>query len=90
MKEQCKQISMPKTHGPRAQGHENDTRQLCNPIMAIETLTLFGKKKKHKPWSRMLVVRENCARSFWGPSKSVPLTSNKYLLNSNRVQKTNF
>ena len=44
MKEQCKQISMPKTHGPGAQGPENDTRQLCNPIMAIETLTLFGKK----------------------------------------------
>ena len=44
MKEQCKQISMPKSHGPRAPVPENDTRQLCNLIMATETLTLFGRK----------------------------------------------
>ena len=28
----------------RSPGPENDTRQLCNPIMATETLTLFGRK----------------------------------------------
>jgi len=41
MKEQCKQTSMPKAHGPGAQSPENDTRQLCNPIMAMAmTITI--------------------------------------------------